>query len=504
MTSGDACTESTWSIRSIMSIMSIESKIGMKTAFFNMCMIAAVLACGGAQAGPFAEKVAAIDVAENLAAIKAAGKAALPDLLAAADSSKRKDLLTLAIGFAGDPQALPVLEKLAAIPDVDVRANAAWALGRTNSPKAVPLLVKLIEESRATPGGQFIRQAAMVSLAAMPGPESLDACVKAVGDPDPDVRRAAITAIGKSGRKDTWRHLQPFLDYEMVEEQVDDAPDGRKPGNEPPKLVVQWRDPDPTLRYAAIEAINELRCIDAVPALATAMEREDSFNRLACVQAILNVGQAAAGVCLGRIVPISYEQKEVEQYWPEAINNGTLAVIAGKLGDERCVPHLRNTLRLPMRNLGNDKDLTELVIDSVRLLGTFKVEREAKRLAGMLKTCRIRQLSDALAEALTQIGPAAARHVARNLDDWQTAPVMLELLRREVFWTDEARDQLAAYLTHESDDVRRAATETFGLYLAKHVIEIYDYPLLKAQLLDPDPVARECAENWLKQLGDVE
>jgi len=415
---------------------------------------------------------------------------------------------------------VPALEKLAADPAADVRANAAWALGRTGSPQAVPVLAKLIEESRSTPGGQFIRQAAMASLAilasaaAAPGPELLDACVKALADPDADVRRAAITAIGKSARKETWRHLQPFIDYEMVEDEIEgefvEADKKQQAG--PANLVPKWREPDPTLRYAAITAINELRCIDAVPALAMAMEREGSFNRLACVQAIMNVGDAAAGVCLGRILilPISYEEaapaghKEPERYWAEAINNGTLAVIAGKLGDKRCVPHLRNTLRLPMRDLGKDKDLTQLVIDSVRLLGAFKVEREAKRLAAMLKTCRIQQLSDALTDALTQIGPAAARHVARNLDDWQTSPVMLELLRREVFWTDEARDQLAAYLTHESDDVRRAATETFGLYLAKHVIEIYDYPLLKAQELDPDPVVRQSADKWLKQLGEVE
>jgi len=99
-------------------------KIALSCTIFLM---AAIPACGIAHAGPYAERVAAIDVAENLAAIKAAGKAELPDLLGAADSSKRKDLLALAIGFAGDPHALPVLEKLAADPAVDVGANVAWA-----------------------------------------------------------------------------------------------------------------------------------------------------------------------------------------------------------------------------------------------------------------------------------------------------------------------------------------------------------------------------------------
>ena len=485
----------------------------MKYAGLLTQVVAVAVAFGAiapnVQAGAFAQQVAAIEVADNLAAIKAAGKDALPDLLAAAEGSPRKDLMAMALGFTGDTQALPALQKLLADADPEVRANAAWALGRINAPQAAAALAKVADDRAA--GGLFVRQAAVASLAAMPSAESVDACVKVLSDPDRDVRRAAITAIGKSGRKACYRQLQPFLDYEMVEEVAETAAGkaaARPEAAKPPKLVPKWREPDPTLRYATIKAIDELRCIDAVPKLAAAMEREDSFNRLACKQAILNLGEAASGVCLGRIVPISYEpilhREEVERFWSEAINNGTLAVIAGQLGDERCVPHLRDTLRLPMKDLGTDKDLTELVIDSVRLIGKYKVEREAKRLAAMLKDCRIQQLSDALAEALTGIGPAAARHLARNLSDWQTSPVIMELLRREPLWTSDARDELAAYLTHESDDVRRAATETFGLYLARHVIEPYDYPLLKAQILDPDPIVRDAAQKWLKGMMNDE
>ena len=469
----------------------------VRTSFLIGSLVILCLLGAGARGGPFAKQAAEIEVCDNLAAIKAAGAAALPDLLAAAQTSHRLDLIALALGCTGGPQALDTLRNLAAHPDAEVRANAAWALGHLNAQAAGATLAKLAGD--ASP---FVRQAAVGSLAVLRTPESVDACVRALSDSDPDVRRVATLATGRSGRKTSYKYLVRFLEYELVE--IETEPGDTRGEAEPGPLEPKWREPDPTLRYHAIRALDALRCIDAVPALIRAMERENSYNRLACAQAILNVGEDVAGVCLGRIVPLSYEPKAIERTWPEAINNGTLAVIAGKLGDERCVEHLRNTLRLPMRGLGPDKDLTELVIESVRLIGKYKVERESKRLAKMLKDCRLEQLGDALTDALDQIGPGAARHLARNLDDWRTSPFIMELLRREAFWTDEARDHLVAYLTHESDDVRRAATETFGLYLAKRVIEIFDFPLLKAQLLDPDPIVRAAAKKWLKQIGDVE
>jgi HEAT repeat protein len=78
-----------------------------------------------AYAGPFADQAARIDVADNLGAIRTAGKSALPDLLAGAAGSHRKDLIALALGYTGDPGAAPALRKFAVDPDSEVRANTS-------------------------------------------------------------------------------------------------------------------------------------------------------------------------------------------------------------------------------------------------------------------------------------------------------------------------------------------------------------------------------------------
>ena len=62
-----------------------------------------------------------------------------------------------------------------------------------------------------------------------------------------------------------------------------------------------------------------------------------------------------------------------------------MAVIAGRLGDDRCVPYLRETLKLPRQRLGSDPVLTDLYIQTIDLLGHYHVERAAGPLVDLLK-----------------------------------------------------------------------------------------------------------------------
>ena len=108
------------------------------------------------------------------------------------------------------------------------------------------------------------------------------------------------------------------------------------------KLIdkVIWAEPAPQVRLAAIQTLGQLKSADALPALIDCLERAESFHRLAIIQAVRGVGPSAAPVCLGRIVPVPYDKESFDTRLPLLINNGTLAVIAGGLGDGRCVPDL--------------------------------------------------------------------------------------------------------------------------------------------------------------------
>jgi hypothetical protein len=443
-------------------------------------------------AGPYADHVTKLDDPATLATIVAAGEAALPDV-AEALKGPRPDLAAMAIGRIGRPAGAAMLIPLAEDKDGELRATVAWALGRCNDPGALPALLKLADDPYAP-----AQAAAIEAIAQSAAPEAKAALEKAIVHPSEAVRLCAVRGIRASKRTDLLpamaNRLESWIEQAPNEAYNPKAPPG--PGNPMTVPVVRWREPSAPVRLAIIEALGDLKVVDALPALIGAMEREDSYARLAIVSAIESVGTPAAGVCLGRIVPIPYDEAAFRDHMPLLLTNGTLAVIAGRLGDERCVPHLLNTLKLPRQNLGKDKDLTELYIETVKLLGQYKVERAARPLAGLLKEAGVQQLADATVASLRQIGPAAARPLAQNLDQWQLAPMYLRLLREPGLRTYVARDAIIGFLSHESDEVRLEATETLGLYLAEGVLDEYDVPMLEAMYLDPSRDVRGACEKW--------
>jgi HEAT repeat protein len=264
---------------------------------------------------------------------------------------------------------------------------------------------------------------------------------------------------------------------------------------------VNWKEPAPQVRLAAIQALGKLKSVDTLPALIDCLERAESFHRLAIIQAVRGVGPSAAAVCLGRVVPVPYDKETFATQMPVLVNNGTLAVIAGGLGDARSVPDLLNTLKLPREKLGQDKDLTALYILTVELLGKFKVDSAARPIAELLKQTRVSQLSSACQGALRSIGRASARPLARNMDAWEVAPIFLTLLREPEMRTVAAREGIVRYLTHESDEVRLEATRTLGLYLYEGILDEYDLPLLDAMYLDSNREIRVVCAQWQARIA---
>ncbi len=450
-----------------------------------------------ALAGPFAAHVATLDEPASFSAITQAGAAALPDLTAAF-TTPRAGLAVQALGQMRLKSATPALLPLLKSPDAELRAAAAWALGQCAAADTAPALAALVTDAHP-----LVRAAAVTALAQWPHADAAPAWRTALSDPDASVRAATIHALRTSKRAELFPLLLPLLDYRL--EKPAAKPGEKISASEKPSVPAEdevvWREPARSIRLAVIQTLGEFKIADALPPLIDALERETSFNRLAIIAAIEAQGAGAAKVCLGRIVPLAYDPETLKSRLPLLINNGALAIIAGRLGDDRCVPWLLNTLKLPRANLGKDKDLTELYLHTVELLGRYRADAAAEPLAQLLKESRLRQLSLNLETALRAIGRPAARPLARHLDAWQTAPLFLRLLREPELRTHAARDAIAKFLSHESDTVRLEATETLGLYLREGILDEYDTPLLEGQFYDPNREVRASCARWQAALA---
>jgi len=459
----------------------------MKLSAFVLLL---VVCAGTARAAAFAEHMKKLDDPVVLNEVVKAGDAALADLIAEL-SGARADLAVRALGRMKLKSAITALVPLLKSKEGELRAGAAWAIGQCGGEQAAAELIVLLEDSYPR-----VRAAAVGALG-FKSTASDAALRRALTDRDETVRMAAVQSIRTHSRGDLFSILLPLLQFHI--EKVMQKVEGQTETKETEKLI--WSEPVSQIRLAAIQTLSELKAGDAMPALIAALEREASFNRLAIIRAVEGMGSSAAGACLGRIVPLPYDKESFTKHMPVLINNGALAVIAGRLGDERCVATLLETLKLPRATLGQDKDLTELYIQSAELLGRYKCDRAGRPLAELLKEARVKQLSEAVQKAISEIGRPAARPLARNMDDWSLAPIFLRLLRQPELRTPVARDGILKFLGHESDEVRLEATDTLGLYLMNGILDEYDAPLLDAMYLDPNREVRAACKRWQEQLA---
>ena len=491
----------------------------------RISLLAAVLLLAAPlHAATLAEQIARLDQPENFDAVVKVGEPALEGLKGAL-KSPRADLAVQALGRMKLPGAVPSLLTLADDKDGELRAAVAWALGECGSTAPSTETCAAVSRLAADPYPPA-RAAAVMALARFPASDAgcgaaIEASIKrALSDADEQTRLAAVNAVCAGNRKDLFNTLTPLLDFHIEwikpSESKDAKPKQKEskdaPANpEKPVLVesVVWKEPSSQVRLGVINALAALKVSDSLPALITALERETSFNRQTIVKTLEASGDKAgtAGVCLGRIVPLPYDRESFDKYMPILVNNGTLAVIAGRLGDERCIPYLLETLKLPHQKLGGDKDMTELFIQTVELLGKYKVERAARALVGLLKEIRIKQMSQALQTSIRQIGHTAARPLAAfgnegGGDDWQMAPTFFRLLREPGLRTRAARDTIVKYINHESDEVRMEATETLGLYLYEGLLDEYDVPMLEAMYLDSNREVRASCGKWKAKLAE--
>jgi HEAT repeat protein len=289
-----------------------------------------------------------------------------------------------------------------------------------------------------------VREAAMEALVAIGAP-AVPGLLRALGDAETDVRKAAAEALGKIG------------DATAV-----------------PGLLHALRDAESWVRQAAAKALVQIGDATAVPGLLHVLRDAERWVREAAAKALVQIGDATA-------VPGLLHALRNAAWWVRQ----AAAAALGEIGDAAAVPGL-------LAALGDaEANVRQAAAAALGEIG------DAAAVPGLLAALGDAdwRVSWAAAAALGEIGDAAAvPGLLHALDDaaW--------LLRQAAAWAlgqlgdATAVPGLLAALRDESRQVREAAAEALGEIGAPVV------PGLLAALRDADADVREAAAAALRNL----
>ncbi|MEG4231605.1 HEAT repeat domain-containing protein, partial [Microcoleus sp. Pol11C3] len=165
-----------------------------------------------------------------------------------------------ALGKIGDEKAIPGLLKLLEDSDYFVRRSAADALGQIGDEKAIPGLLKLVEDS-----DYFVRRSAADALGKIGDEKAIPVLLKLVEDSESDVRSSAADALGKIG------------DEKSI-----------------PVLLKLVEDSDYFVRRMAADALGKIGDEKAIPGLLKLVEHSESDVRSSAADALGTIAKQHA------------------------------------------------------------------------------------------------------------------------------------------------------------------------------------------------------------------
>ncbi len=182
---------------------------------------------------------------------------------------------------------------LAALADRDpwVRYYAARSLGRHAFPEALPALARLAQEDPAI----HVRAAAIEALGRIGGARVVSILAPLAEAEEPDVARAALSALGMVSHPDALPPLLNALRSLQPGRQLDAIRALAERGAAGAASALQWaaiEAGDPRVAQAAIEALARLATPEALAALVTLTA--NSQRREACIAALAQAGEAHA------------------------------------------------------------------------------------------------------------------------------------------------------------------------------------------------------------------
>ena len=208
--------------------------------------------------------------------------------------------------------------------------------------------------------------AAPVIAAALPGdlgaPYAVREAIRALGDPDPGVRTAAVAALAGSPHPAGSAALFAALEHPVYADVRRVAVDllGRKGSREAvPLLVAALADPDMNVVEAAQAALTRFGP-PVIPALAAVLTGSDRMQRRAAVFVLAAIGTRAAVPGLITVLKM--------RDW---LISRTAAVALGRIGDARAIPELKAALH------SEDDHLRDLAAQALAVLETARGTLEA-------------------------------------------------------------------------------------------------------------------------------
>jgi HEAT repeat protein len=286
------------------------------------------------------------------------------------DSSRLRSVAGIALGVSGDPSAVPIL--LAAArergPSRDPAAGALVGLGLLAEPLVVPDLAAMLADA-SNADARALRPFAAYALGRTGGGEAASALLRALGDGDAQVRRAAVLALGECDPADA-AGADAVL-YRLARE-----------------------DRDRPVRCFALVALARLGGNAAMDALARGYATGDRYERdfAALGLGILLRGSPDAGA-RGRVASMLRADFLNRK---DADLRGALAVALGLLRDDRSVPALRAVARdrgvdpevrahcALALGLAGARDAAPELRESLKERGNPGLQREAALALGLL------------------------------------------------------------------------------------------------------------------------
>ncbi len=200
-----------------------------------------------------------------------------------------------AIGRLGARDAVPDLVRALRDPVVDVRVVAAAALWRLPDPAAVPALLELLRD--ADPSA---RQWGALALGVIRDRRATRPLIGLLADPEADVRTDALRSLGRIRDASAAAALEAYaLDASRASEERLEAVDALAALDGPEKvdaLVRLLRHDEPAMRARAVSALGRVGDALVVPPLRQRRAAEPSAAvRSAIDQAIRDIQARAAG-----------------------------------------------------------------------------------------------------------------------------------------------------------------------------------------------------------------
>jgi HEAT repeat protein len=341
-----------------------------------------------------------------------------------------------ALAAAQDPKAVPGLLKALQDPDGPERQAVIEALGSIGHPAAVDALISSLSGGPRQPKigrrdtapvldiGEC--RAAAEALARI-GPPSVDPLLGLLNSEDKNHRRWAAYALGRI--RDA-KALNPLIEKlqdprsevrQAAARALGDLGDRR--AAQPLMRIVAGKDPE--TRRAAVDALGMLRAVEAVEALGTAAHDANEPLQLAAIQALKSIGGLNAGSKVRAILEAG--KKAVREAAADALSSMQFESAGPE--DRAAGAVLRGDFETALREGPGAADALVSALKSrdaghrlnaARALGSLRSERVVSPLLAALDDYD-REVQEAAAAALAGFGTAAVSGLVEMLSSERTS-----------------------------------------------------------------------------------